>query len=95
VQGTQLPSEWSALNNVTQIDITYVKGLTGGIPSSWKSVFSKLVSFAVFSTTSLNATLADYWAITTRPGAPPQQGLWLMDMGLQGTLPAAMLDPAR
>jgi hypothetical protein len=69
-QGAQLPSEWSAMKNLTQIDIRHVRGLSGSVPTTWKTGLPKLNSLALYNVTSLDATMADYWGVIARPGAP-------------------------
>lgn len=91
----QLPGDWSQLQ-VTEFNLSNVSGLSGGIPSSWRSSgMQQLSTLSVQSVSTLNATLEEWWAFISRPGAPPQQIVLLTDNGMQGTMPAGITDANR
>jgi hypothetical protein len=91
----QLPADWSNLQ-VTQFVLNNIKGLSGSLPSSWSGGgWPQLVNLSVQHVPSLFATLDDWWGFINRPGAPLQQTVMLNDNGMQGTIPAGMIDANR
>lgn len=88
-----LPPEWSRLQNLQQLYL-WNMSLTGQLPSSYSNL-TMLIDLDLRNVTGLTSTLADWLAFIKRPGVAQTQEVALESMGLQGSLPAEMLDPNR
>jgi hypothetical protein len=92
---TGLPDDWANLPLV-RVELVNVTGLSGSIPSSWSNGgLLQLTKLSVQHVPSLSATLDDWWSFIDWPGAPAQQTVVLNDNGMQGIMPAGIIDPNR
>lgn len=88
-----LPPEWSQLQNLGVLEL-FNMSLTGQLPSSYTNL-TGLYRVNITSVTGLTSNLTDWHAFIKRPRAGPRQQVWLAAMGLQGGLPADIIDPNR
>jgi hypothetical protein len=88
-----LPLEWGQPQNLQQLHL-FNMSLSGQLPSSYSNM-TALQEMHLENITGLTTTLDDWWGFISRPGAPSQQEVSLVAMGLQGTLPAAIINVER
>jgi hypothetical protein len=96
--GQLLPAGWGSLPSLQALQFELVSGLAGPLPSTWQQGLPALQQLHLSSVSGLNASLADYLvlvnqAIRVADANSSTAGLIslkLDDMGLSGTIPAAM-----
>jgi hypothetical protein len=98
--GQLLPASWgSGLGSLQTLEFELVSGLVGPLPSAWQQGLPALQQLHMSSVPGLNASLTDYLTLANQPfrlpsanGTSSLVSLKLSDLGLSGSIPAAMFN---